>query len=94
VAAEPPPYELVVAGPAARAIADVLPEQVAVAVITLITGELLQAPRRVGKPLRRELEGNWVARRGTFRVVYRIDEDHHEVVVLRVDHRRDIYRPH
>jgi len=92
VAAELPPYELVLAGPAARAIASVLPEAVAVAVIALITGDLLHAPRRVGKPLRRELEGMWVARRGTFRVVYRIDDARNEVVILRVDHRRDIYR--
>jgi mRNA-degrading endonuclease RelE of RelBE toxin-antitoxin system len=34
----------------------------------------------------------WVARRGTFRIVYRIDEEHREVVVLRVDHRRNVYR--
>ena len=80
------------AGPAARAIAEVLPESVGVAVIALVTGDLVAAPRRVGKPLRRELEGLWVARRGTFRVVYRIDEANHEVVVLRVDHRRDVYR--
>ncbi len=83
---------LVVAGPAARAIADVVPEVVAVAAVALITGDLVAAPHRVGKPLRRELEGLWVARRGTFGVVYRIDEDKREVVVLRVDHRRDVYR--
>jgi mRNA-degrading endonuclease RelE of RelBE toxin-antitoxin system len=92
VAADDEPYELVVAGPAARVIADVLSELVAVAVIALITGDLLVAPRRVGKPLRRELEGTWAARRGTFRVLYRIDEDQHEVIVLRVEHRRDVYR--
>lgn len=90
--ADAAPYRLVVAGPAERAITDVLPEAVAVAVIALVTGDLVTAPRRVGKPLRRELEGLWVARRGTFRVVYRIDDDNHEVVVLRVDHRRDVYR--
>jgi mRNA-degrading endonuclease RelE of RelBE toxin-antitoxin system len=93
VAADGQPYELVVAGPAARAISEVLPEAVAVAVLALITGDLLDAPHRVGKPLRGELEGLWVARRGTFRVVFRIEETSHEVVVLRVDHRRDIYRP-
>lgn len=80
------------AGPAARAIAEVLPEAVAVAVVALVTGDLLVAPRRIGKPLRRELEGLWVARRGTFRVVYRIDDDNHEVIVLRIDHRGDVYR--
>lgn len=92
MAGETSPYELVVAGPAARSIAEVLPEAVAAAVIDLITGDLLEAPERAGKPLRREMEGSWVARRGTFRVVYEIDHDRHEVVVLRVDHRSEIYR--
>ena len=86
-------YELVVAGPAARAIAEVLPEAVAAAVIDLITGSLLLEPRRMGRPLRDELKGIWTARRGTFRVLYRIDDRKREVVVLRVDHRRDAYRP-
>jgi mRNA interferase RelE/StbE len=86
-------YELVVAGPAARAISKDLPEPVAVAVIELITGALLTDPQCLGKPLRRELEGIWSARRGTFHVLYRIDEARHEVLVLRVEHRRDISRP-
>jgi mRNA-degrading endonuclease RelE of RelBE toxin-antitoxin system len=86
-------YELVVTAPAARAIRETLPESVAFAVIDLITGPLLENPRRVGAPLRSELEGIWSARRGTYRVLYRIDEENHEVIVLRVGHRRDIYRP-
>ena len=89
---DPPPFDLVVAGPAGRAITDALPEAVAAAVIDLITGDLLTFPRGVGKPLGRRLEGTWVARRGTFRVLYQIDEEHHEVVVLRIDHRRNAYR--
>jgi mRNA interferase RelE/StbE len=48
-------------------------------------------PRRVGKMLRRELAGIWSARRGTYRVLYRIDDDPKEVVVLRIEHRRDVY---
>jgi len=82
------PFELVVAGPAARALADTLPEAVAAAVIDLITGRLLQSPRRLGKPLTRQLDGVWVARRGTFRVLYEIDDEQHGVIVLRIDHRR------
>ena len=69
------------------------PEAVAAAVIEFITGSLLVNPRRVGRALRNELAGIFSARRGTFRVLYRIDEDHHEVVVLRVEHRRDITEP-
>jgi mRNA interferase RelE/StbE len=83
-------YELVVTAPAARAIGERLPEPVAFAVIEFITGPLLVDPRRVGAPLRGELDGVFSARRGTYRVLYRIDEDSRELIVLRVAHRRDI----
>jgi mRNA-degrading endonuclease RelE of RelBE toxin-antitoxin system len=66
---------------------------VAFAVIGFITGPLIDNPRRVDAPLRSELEGVWSARRGTYRVLYRIDNEHREVIILRVGHRRDIYRP-
>jgi mRNA interferase RelE/StbE len=86
-------YEIVVTAPAARAIREVLSEAVAFAVIDFMTGPLLDDPRRVGAPLRDELEGVWSARRGTYRILYRIDDDRHEVIVLRVRHRGDVYRP-
>lgn len=85
-------YELVVAGPAARAIAERLPEAVAAAAIGFVTGPLLENPYRVGVALRRELEGAHAARRGTFRVLYRIEEDSKAVTVLRIDRRTDVYR--
>jgi len=85
-------YELVVAGPAARTIADRLSEAVAVAVIDFLTGPLVEEPHRVGTPLRRELVGIHSARRGTFRILYRIDDDERAVTVLRVEHRADVYR--
>ena len=85
-------YELVLTPPAIRAIQAELPEAVAAAVIEFMTGPLVENPRRVGKMLRRELEGIWSARRGTYRVLYRINDQVDEVVVLRIDHRRDVYR--
>lgn len=88
-----PAYEIVVTPPARRAVADELPEAVATAVLDFITTALLDNPQRVGKPLRDDLDGIWSARRGTYRVLYRIHEDRREVVVLRIDHRRDAYRP-
>jgi len=84
-------YELVLTPPAARAIRTGLPEAVAAAVIEFMTGPLVVNPRRVGKMLRRELAGIWSARRGTYRVLYRINDDPKEVVVLRIEHRRDVY---
>lgn len=90
--AREPRYRLQVAGPAARAISNELPEAVAAAVVEFVTGDLLRAPRRVGKPLRRELEGRWAARRGSYRVLYAIDEPAGVVAVLAAEHRRDVYR--
>jgi mRNA interferase RelE/StbE len=87
-----PRYEVVVTALAARAIRETLPEAVASAVIEFITGPLLDNPLRVGAALRDELEGVWSARRGTYRILYRIDDTRREVIVLRVGHRRDIYR--
>lgn len=86
-------YELVLTPPARRALSTSLPEVVAAAAIEFLTGALVDRPQRVGKPLRFELAGVWSARRGTYRVLYRINEDAREVVVLRVEHRRDAYRP-
>ncbi|MCP4308921.1 MAG: type II toxin-antitoxin system RelE/ParE family toxin [bacterium] len=87
-----PPYEIVVAAPAARAIRETLPETVAFAVIDFITGPLRENPRRVGAALRNELDGIWSARRGTYRILYRIDDHRREVIILRVGHRRHVYR--
>jgi len=85
-------YELVVARPAARAIAERLPEAVSAAVVEFITGALIKNPQRVGSQLRNELAGIRSARRGTYRILYRIDETTHTVTVLRIDHRGDVYR--
>jgi len=85
-------YELVLTAPARRALTDRLPEAVATAVIDFLTSALVQEPRRVGKPLRAELAGIWSARRGTYRILYRIVEQQREVVVLRIEHRRGVYR--
>ena len=87
-----PIYEIVVTAPAARAIRETLPEAIAYAVIDFIVGPLRENPRRVGAALRNELEGVWSARRGTYRILYRIDDEQREVIVLQVGHRRDIYR--
>ena len=85
-------YELVVARPAARAIAETLPEAVSAAVIDFITGSLIENPHRVGRELRNELAGIHSSRRGSYRILYRINANERTVTVLRVDHRGDGYR--
>ena len=69
-----------------------LAPRVVSAVIEFAFGDLVREPRRVGKPLRRELAGFYSARRGPYRVLYRIDEDHSLVQIERVNHRADVYR--
>jgi mRNA interferase RelE/StbE len=63
-----------------------------VAAVIETLGAISSNPRRLGKPLRFELEGCWSARRGPYRIVYRIDDSTHTVSVLAVAHRADIYR--
>jgi mRNA interferase RelE/StbE len=78
--------------PARRALAR-LPEKVATATVECLYGSLAADPRRVGKPLKLGLDGLHSARRGDYRVIYRIDDQHHRVDVVAIEHRSDIYRP-
>lgn len=69
-----------------------LPDKVRAAVVETIVGSIAENPRRAGKPLRGELEGLHSARRGQFRVIFEIDEEHRVVLVHRAQHRRSAYR--
>ena len=90
---EPAPYDLAITPTARRELTENLPEAVAAAAYEFITGPLLDNPYRVGKRLRPPLEDRHSARRGTYRVIYRIDDDIHTVTVVDVAHRRNAYRP-
>jgi mRNA interferase RelE/StbE len=85
------PWDVRVLPPARRQL-DRLPISVAAAVIETL-GAIASNPRRLGKPLRFELEGYWSARRGPYRIVYRIDDETRSVSVVAVAHRADAYRP-
>lgn len=89
----PDGYELRIAAPAARALAHRLPARVAAAVYEFVTTTLLENPSRVGKRLRLPpYEGTWSARRGSYRVLHEIDDDHQIVTVTAVEHRSVAYR--
>lgn len=85
-------YRLRIAGPAAKALAEVLPEKVAAAAYEFITGALLDDPHRVGKPLAPPMAPAWSARRGTYRILYDLDDVHLVVEVTSIRHRSDAYR--
>lgn len=87
-----PLYEVEFRAAARRAIGERLPESVAAAVIEFCAGPLSESPHRVARPLFGPLAGYHAARRGTYRVVYRIDDDDKVVHVLDIDRRADVYR--
>lgn len=87
-----PAYAVALAPGARRALSEDLPSAAAFAAWEFITGPLSLRPRVVGVPLRAPFEGMWRARRGEYRVRYRIDDANHQVIVLDIDHRRDAYR--
>jgi mRNA-degrading endonuclease RelE of RelBE toxin-antitoxin system len=93
VSTEPERYEIRFQPAARRAIAERLPEAVAAAVLEFCEAALAVSPYRAGKPLFGPLAGCHGARRGTYRIVYRVRENTRTVHVLDIDHRAQIYRP-
>ncbi len=84
--------EVVFTRSARRALEHDLPEKVAAAAFEFIVGALRENPRRVGKPLREPLAPLYSARRGEYRVLYRIVDERLIIEVVSVVHRRDAYR--
>jgi mRNA-degrading endonuclease RelE of RelBE toxin-antitoxin system len=71
----------------ARAISKRLPAAAAAEVIQFCDSALALNPRQVGRPLFGPLAGCHGVRRGTFQIVYRINEETMMVEVLDIDHR-------
>jgi mRNA interferase RelE/StbE len=86
-------YLLLISPTARRQLAEQLPEAIAFAAYEFIIGPLLDNPHRIGKRLRAPLHDRYSARRGTYRVIYRIDDNRRNVTVVGVFSRADAYRP-
>jgi mRNA interferase RelE/StbE len=85
-------YELRTTSTVRRALSETLLEAVAAAAYKFIIGPLLADPYRIGKKLLPPMDDRFSARRGTYRVIYRIDDKDRVVTVVDVAHRRDAYR--
>lgn len=85
-------YDVVFTRSARRALEHDLPEKVAAAAFEFIVGALRDNPRRVGKPLREPLAPLYSARRGEYRVLYRIVDERLIIEIVSIVHRRDAYR--
>ncbi|MGA7148561.1 MAG: type II toxin-antitoxin system RelE/ParE family toxin [Microbacterium sp.] len=72
---------------------DRLPLKIARAIVEFVTHTLPENPLRMSKPLQSEFEGLQSARRGDYRVLFSLDEATGRLLILRVSHRRDAYRP-
>ena len=87
-------YQIRYTRTARRALADELPLHIVDAVLALLDGDLAIEPHRGGKPLRPPLDGTWSARRGTYRILYQIDDAARTVLITAIEARADAYRPH
>lgn len=87
----PPPFSIRWAATAQRDLRR-LPEKIATAVVEFAYGSLAENPNRVGRPLHLELSGHHTARRGDYRIVYKIDNEARAVSIVHLDHRADVYR--
>ncbi len=85
-------YEVVFSRTARRALEVELPEKIATAAFEFVMGALRENPHRVGKPLREPLAPLYSARRGEYRIIYRIIENRLIIEVIAITHRRDAYR--
>jgi mRNA interferase RelE/StbE len=90
--AEKDSHELRTTSTVRRALSETLPEAVAAAAYEFIAGPLLAEPYRIGKRLLPPVDDRSSARRGTYRVIYWIDDKARVVTVVDVAHRRDAYR--
>lgn len=70
-----------------------LPEKIATAAVEFIYSSLAENPQRVGRELNLDLAEHYSARRGDYRIIYRIDDEDHAVLIVTIDHRADSYRP-
>jgi mRNA-degrading endonuclease RelE of RelBE toxin-antitoxin system len=85
-------YELRTTSTVRRALGEVLPQAVAAAACEFITGPFLREACRVGKRLLPPMDDRFSARRGTYHIIYRIDDKNRVVTAVDVDHRHDVYR--
>jgi mRNA interferase RelE/StbE len=86
------PYTVMFSRQARRNLHEDLPLEVAIAATETIQHAIAINPYRVGKPLDEPFDGFHSARRGTYRIIYRINEAKRVVEIHSIRHRRDAYR--
>lgn len=88
----PSPYTVTFSRQARRNLHEDLPLEVAIAATETIQRSIAVNPYRTGKPLDEPFDGFHSARRGTYRIIYRINEPKRVVEIHSIRHRRDACR--
>jgi mRNA-degrading endonuclease RelE of RelBE toxin-antitoxin system len=78
--------------PSAIRALDRLAHKVAAAIAEFVTATLPADPYTLSKPLRFELDGWRVARRGGYRITFRILTERQTLYIGRIEHRAHAYR--
>ena len=68
-----------------------LPKKIRGTIKRAIETRLVTDPISFGKPLQYSLKGHRRLRVGNYRVVYRIDVDNHVVIIVAIQHRKEVY---
>jgi mRNA interferase RelE/StbE len=69
-----------------------LPKQTAKSIIERVEAYLIKDPVSLGKPLKGIFNGLYRYRYGDYRIIYAIDEDKAQIMILSIGHRKDVYR--
>jgi mRNA interferase RelE/StbE len=60
-------------------------------ILSYIENRIAFDPRGAGKPLKGNLQGNWSARCGDYRIIYTILDEKVIVYVVKIAHRKEVY---
>jgi len=61
-------------------------------IVAKVKNYLIQDPVKLGTPLKGNLKGLYRYRIGEYRVIYVIDQAEKKIIILKVNHRRKIYK--
>lgn len=61
-------------------------------IVAKVKNYLIQDPVKLGTPLKGNLKGLYRYRIGEYRVIYVIDQAEKKIIILKINHRRKIYK--
>lgn len=61
-------------------------------ILNRIENYLAKDPKSLGRQLKGDFQGYWRYRWGDYRVIYKISEREILIIVLRISHRKEVYR--